>query len=627
MNLNIKLGNYTLLQELGRGGYGTVYLARDEALQIERAVKVLHPSLVADPQFIERFREEARLVAQLKHEHIVKVFYMDEEQGHIYLAMEFLAGGSLKDVLGRDGALPYARAVAIFRQITRALDYAHGKNLVHRDVKPGNILLDADGKAYLSDFGFAKSLASADSSTSMSVSGGALGTPAYMAPEAWDGKGWTPAADVYSLACVLVEMLTGRLLFDGGSLSEIVKQHVVEGPRFPDPWPAPEMAAKEVVLRQALAMKSDERFSSAGVFADALASESRKSEVPDQPPPPPPEPEETIFDNIADWWKETIPFLVQRARDASAKLGNALQKTRPFWLQIFRKKSIWIGLAAVLLMAAVIGLGSHLPMPPSAPEINSSLYFVSNRSGKDEIYRLRDTGAERLTSTPGGGESWDPFVNLSGTMYFVSDRSGKAEIYRLRETQVEQLTSTPGNGESWSPFVSATGALYYVSDRSGKAEIYRLRDSEAEQLTSTPSNGESWSPFISTTGALYFVSDRSGKAEIYRLRGTDIEQITSTPGSAESWSPIVSSTGALYFVSDRSGKAEIYRLREKEVEQLTFTPGLGESKSPNIGLSGVLYFVSDRGGKDEIYRLDDNKTEQITITLKSWESTSPFVYP
>ena len=621
MSISIKLGNYTLIEELGRGGYGTVYLAHDDALQVERAVKVLHPSLVADPQFIERFREEARLVAQLKHEHIVQVFYMDEEQGHIYLAMEYLSGGSLKDALARQGALPYTRAVTIFQQVVQALDYAHSKNLVHRDVKPGNILLDADGKAYLSDFGFAKSLASADSSTSMSVSGGALGTPAYMAPEAWDGKGWTPAADVYSLACVLVEMLTGQMLFDGGSFSELVKQHVVEGPHFPDPWPAPEMAAKEDVLHQALAMKPEERFSSAGEFAGALAKPGR----PDQPPPPPPEP--SIFEKIRDWWKTARPFLGQRARDAAAKLRAAFQKTKPFWHKITSNKWGWIGLAAALLMAVVIGLSIQTPEPPIPTMSTNSLYFVSDRSGKNEIYRLKGDGVEKLTSTPGNAESGSPFMSASGALYFVSDRSGKNEIYRLRGAEVEQLTSTPDSGESWSPFVTSSGAIYCVSNRNGKDEIYRLRDSQVEQLTSTPGSAKSWSPFLSASGSLYFVSNRSGKAEIYRLRDSVVEQLTSTPGNGQSWSPFVNFSGALYFVSDRSGKAEIYRLRDTTVEQITYTPGLGESKAPFVSSSGVLYFVSDRGGKDEIYRLDANQTKQITITLKNWESSSPFVYP
>ena len=136
MTLDIKLGKYTLLEEIGRGGYGTVYRARDDALLIERAVKVLHPALVADPSFIERFREEARLVARLKHPNIAPVYDLGEDQGRIYLAMEHFSGGSLKDVLIKDGSMPFSRALEELHQVASALDYAHKQDLVHRDVSP-----------------------------------------------------------------------------------------------------------------------------------------------------------------------------------------------------------------------------------------------------------------------------------------------------------------------------------------------------------------------------------------------------------------------------------------------------------------------------------------------------------
>jgi eukaryotic-like serine/threonine-protein kinase len=270
MTLDIKLGKYTLLEEIGRGGYGTVYRARDEALQVERAVKVLHPALVADPAFIERFREEARLVARLKHPRIAPVYDLDEDQGRIYLTMEYLPGGSLKDVIARESALPYERALAIFKQIADALEYAHSLNLVHRDIKPGNILLDSQGNAYLTDFGFAKSLASADSSTTMTMTGGILGTPAYMAPETWDGKGWTPAADVYSLACVFFEMLMGRPLFDGDTPTRLMKQHIIEGPQFPETWPEGIPAGLTNYLNKALIVEPSERYLTAYDFYAAV---------------------------------------------------------------------------------------------------------------------------------------------------------------------------------------------------------------------------------------------------------------------------------------------------------------------------------------------------------------------
>ena len=139
-----KLGKYQLLKKLGRGGYGTVYRALDLVLEVERAVKVLHPALVADPTFIERFRREAKFAAQMKHPHIVPVYDLDEDQGRYFLAMEYLPGRSLKDLLTQEGPLPFTQALEITRQIADALDYIHGRDLVHRDVKPGNILFDEE---------------------------------------------------------------------------------------------------------------------------------------------------------------------------------------------------------------------------------------------------------------------------------------------------------------------------------------------------------------------------------------------------------------------------------------------------------------------------------------------------
>ena len=270
MTINIKINKYTLIEEIGRGGYGTVYRAVDETLQIERAVKVLHPALVADLSFIERFREEARLVARLKHPHILSVYALGEDQGRFYLVMDYMPGGSLKELLAEDGPMTFQRSLEVLKQIASALNYAHGQELVHRDVKPGNILFDAQGNAYLTDFGFAKSLATADSSTTMSVTGGILGTPAYMAPEAWDGKGWTPAADVYSLACVFFEMLVGVPLFDGDTPTRLMKQHVIEGPQFPKGWPKGVPEGIESELSIATANKAETRYSGVEKFAESL---------------------------------------------------------------------------------------------------------------------------------------------------------------------------------------------------------------------------------------------------------------------------------------------------------------------------------------------------------------------
>ena len=273
------LGNYELLEELGHGGYGTVYRAHETVLDVVRAVKVLHPALVSVPEFVERFRKEARFSARLEHAHIVQVYELGEADGRYYLSMKYLPGGSLKDLLAQKGRLPYGQALEILRQVSEALTYAQTQpeRLIHRDLKPGNILFerlpDAAGNLSirLSDFGLAKALADSGSG-SASSSGTLLGTPAYMAPEVWNGKPpVSPATDQYSLACVLFEMLTGQVLFSGETPPVVMKQHIIDGPQFPAQWPEGVPAAIETVLRRALAADLAERYPDADAFYRACA--------------------------------------------------------------------------------------------------------------------------------------------------------------------------------------------------------------------------------------------------------------------------------------------------------------------------------------------------------------------
>ena len=267
-----KLGKYELIEELGRGGYGTVYLARETVLDVERAVKVLHPALIADPEFIERFRREAKFAARIEHPHIVPVYELDEAEGSYFLVMKYMPGGTLKEYIANEGKLYFEHALEITRQIAEALDFAHSRpeQLIHRDVKPGNILFEADGNARLSDFGFAKAL-SGTRSASLSASGGMIGTPPYMAPEIWRGKEVTPATDVYSLACMLFEMITGEVLFDGESPPEIMTRHVLDGPQLPERWAQGVPPGMDAVLREALARDIKERISNPGKFYHVLS--------------------------------------------------------------------------------------------------------------------------------------------------------------------------------------------------------------------------------------------------------------------------------------------------------------------------------------------------------------------
>ncbi|MDT8305161.1 MAG: rhomboid family intramembrane serine protease [Anaerolineae bacterium] len=263
-----QIGRYAVLSRIGSGGFATVYRARDTNLDREVALKVMRPLLLSDVAFVERFRQEARVVANLDHPSIVPVYDYGDIEDRLCLVMKLLPGGSLADLLAA-GPLPWPRVLQLTSQIAAALDYAHERGLVHRDVKPENVLLDGEGNAVLGDFGLVRALESGRLTTSLS--GGVLGTPAYLAPEVWNGQSGTRQTDVYSMACLVFEMVSGMQLFDAPTPPATMMLHF-RAPQFPESWPQGVPPGVERVLRKALARHAEDRQPTAGAFAVELAA-------------------------------------------------------------------------------------------------------------------------------------------------------------------------------------------------------------------------------------------------------------------------------------------------------------------------------------------------------------------
>jgi formylglycine-generating enzyme required for sulfatase activity/tRNA A-37 threonylcarbamoyl transferase component Bud32 len=260
-----RIGKYEIEHKVGRGGFAVVYKARDPFLNRDVAIKVLHANLSDEPEMVERFYREARSAAALRHPHIVTIYEIGElDDGQIYLVMEYLPGLSLAEVLAEIKTFSVEQTLAILEQIADALDYAHGQNLVHRDVKPQNIRVqdkeDGTFDCVLTDFGLAKFLASEDLTTS-----GVIGTFGYMAPEQAAGRQDQigPATDVYALGVMAYRMLTGRVPFEGDSASVLVA-HLQDPP--PDPRAICDALSPGVasVLLRSLAKDPLDRYPSAG---------------------------------------------------------------------------------------------------------------------------------------------------------------------------------------------------------------------------------------------------------------------------------------------------------------------------------------------------------------------------
>jgi serine/threonine protein kinase/ABC-type branched-subunit amino acid transport system substrate-binding protein len=360
-----RLGKYQIQAELGRGGMGTVYLALDPLLDRQVAIKVLAPHLVWEEGFVERFLREARAAARLRHPHIVTIHDVGQEGQAYYFVMEYLEGQSLTDRIRQQGPLPPQEVLSVLQPLASALDYAHHCGVVHRDIKPSNVTLDREGQVTLTDFGIAK----AAQDTRLTSTGTIIGTPEYMSPEQARGEEVGPATDLYSLAIVAFEMLSGRTPFGGTTPHAVLHQQIYEPPP-PIRSIRPELPpAVEKTLQQALAKEPAGRLPTATNFVEALAQALASQAQTAAPPlktsprtvgaaaprvPPDRRP------------KLRAPAATPAPRESAAPGQRAPARRRlPTWLWSLGGLSALI-LAAGVIAAIVLGGGTS-PEPTSLP--------------------------------------------------------------------------------------------------------------------------------------------------------------------------------------------------------------------------------------------------------------------
>ena len=260
-----QLGRYKIEEHIGSGAYADVYRATDSMLKRTVALKVLKPMLLADEEAFARFVQEAQTAAGLFHPHIATVLDLGEAEGRYYIAMRYVDGPSLDRLLAENGPLPWVEALRITVKIAEALQFAHDKGLIHRDVKPQNILVSESEGALLTDFGLVKAIAT----SGLTTTGSFLGTPHYMAPEIWNGQEVASGTDQYALACVLVEMLTGQILYNGNTPPAVMAKHF-QPPPLPEAWPDRVPAGIGSVLRKALTQNLEQRYQDLADFSAAL---------------------------------------------------------------------------------------------------------------------------------------------------------------------------------------------------------------------------------------------------------------------------------------------------------------------------------------------------------------------
>jgi eukaryotic-like serine/threonine-protein kinase len=265
---------YRLERKIGSGGMADVWLADDTELDRKVAIKILHDNFAQDAEFVERFQREAQAAAGLQHPNVVGIFDRGSFDGTYFIAMEYVDGPSLKDLV-RGGMSP-KDAIDYTRQILKAARFAHRKGIVHRDLKPQNVLIDDEGRARVADFGIAR----AGENSDITATGSVMGTAQYISPEQAQGKPTTPRSDIYSIGVILYEELTGRVPFEGDSAVAVALKQVSEAPRRPGAINPNVPPALDAVVMRALAKDPDARFKDADAFLRALDAAEKAPDTP-----------------------------------------------------------------------------------------------------------------------------------------------------------------------------------------------------------------------------------------------------------------------------------------------------------------------------------------------------------
>src|SRR5512136_956413 len=258
---------FEIIEEIGRGGMGSVYKAYDSKIREVVALKLLKPEIASDPEVIERFRNEIKLARQVAHRHVCRMYDIGEEWLSIYISMEYVPGEDLKSFIRRSGHLNEAKAVGLAKQIAEGLAEAHRLGVIHRDLKPQNIMIDRDGNAKIMDFGIARSL----HTRGVTGTGVIIGTPEYMAPEQAEGRDVDRRVDIYALGAIMFEMVTGRVPFEGQTPLSIVLKHRSEPPADPQTINAQISEGLSRIILRCLAKKREDRYDSAADVLEDLA--------------------------------------------------------------------------------------------------------------------------------------------------------------------------------------------------------------------------------------------------------------------------------------------------------------------------------------------------------------------
>jgi len=410
------LGPYRVLEQIGLGGMATVYKAYQPGIERLVALKILPAHYAQGPLFVQRFEQEARLIARLEHPSIIPIYDFGSQDGTTYLVMRYLQAGTVKDILER-GSLSLTDTAKLIGEIAAALDHAHANGIIHRDVKPSNILVDKQGNAYLTDFGIAKVLEGTSELTGSAM----LGTPAYMAPEQTLSKPVTPQTDVYSLGVMLYEMATGKPPFEAETPMAVALMHINEALPLPRQANPNLSEAVELVILKALAKDPADRYQSAGELAKAFAE---------------------VVNAMAD---SAPPHLIELAEGVAGEKGQehitqAVRAEIRRHENTERRQLLFRWLPATVGVILLLALASGLVY--SVQQINATQPQAAQTAAEAGRVALELTGvANRPTRTPAPTNTLD--LVAGATLLAAKTQTQQAIAQATQSAQETLIASTP----------------------------------------------------------------------------------------------------------------------------------------------------------------------------------------
>jgi serine/threonine protein kinase len=656
-----KIAGYVIEEKIGQGGMAVVFRAHDERLDRTVALKLLAPALAEDEAFRQRFIRESRAAAAVDDPHIIPVYDAGEASGGLFIAMRFVRGGDVRSLLDRTGPLPSDRVVAIVSQAASALDSAHAKGLVHRDVKPANMLLDRDSgddrpdHVYLADFGLSKlSL----QSTGLTDTGTFLGTLDYIAPEQIEGKQVDGRADQYSLACAAFELLTGSTPFRREDRQELM---AVMYAQLSEPPPAlsgrrPDLpVAADYVFNRALAKAPPDRYRTCREFASALrgalglapsetapapmgrplteavplSANAATSGPTSAPPAPPP----GGYDQYNPWHPDRpqqkpqrltpVLLIVASVLVAGGIIGGALA---------FRSHGSLGTASGGNSPNATSGSGNTTPggsgstQPQGSPSASNGRGTTPAAQGSGQQGQNNGasgpstggTGGYRLASTlrtdAGLGltsVSWNP----SGSLVATSDKDGDTYLWNVSTGQMVGSVY-PGPGQTYSAAISPDGSLLAAGFSNGATNVWSLKSGNliATLVDPGPSAGKEVDSLdFSPDGRLLVTSDGNGRVNLWQVSGGKVASTPtslSDPAGAGVLTATFSSRGTLA-TGDYSGN--VYLWSGEETTASFLLPGGVPVTALAFNADGGVLAAASKSGYAELWSVANQSSAALDI--------------